>query len=147
MVRFLIITIFWAEYIVEGSAYSDLSINGAALIRGRHLFETHCVLGGIWYYNFNFTKQSQCSSFHVCWKSTENILLHSLTSYKCKYIMIQKQPSATVLKMIFLKENNLWKHLWSSFLFSKSLSLQFFKGNSWKYFVRNIKTIVFNNNL
>ena len=26
-------------------------------------------------------------NFHVCWEWIENILLHSLASYKCKYIM------------------------------------------------------------
>ena len=44
MVTFLISATIWGAALINGSAYSDLSVNGAALIRGRYLFEAQCLL-------------------------------------------------------------------------------------------------------
>ena len=62
MVRFLICTVFRGAALVkgrrliEGGAYSDLSVNGVAIIRERHLFEVRRFLEKISVCNFQSMK-------------------------------------------------------------------------------------------
>ena len=86
-------------------------------------------------------KQGQPSSFHFCWKWTGNILIHSLTSYKCKYIMITEATIGSCSENDFPEKQNSLKVSVKEF-FHQSFKPAVFEDFPYKYFKRNIEFLI-----
>ena len=121
--RFLTSAGFWEsaligwKFLIEGDTSFDLTVNGAALIRGWRLFETWRVLEGMHYVNKNASNnQYLCHVALVAWNCYWSVALNALIlntfylSYQHSTTISLKSKSQNISIIFYPRNSKVYKY-------------------------------------